>query len=337
MTFRNSVVGGTTLVRPAIKSPNYVAGSTGWSINADGSAEFNNITIRGAGVGTPIVVGPSTGPQITIGYTGTESNIRFPMNSPKENFVAQINAAVFNSGGATENLSLQIRGPSVDDATDRLELLLDSQNNDGSSEANMILRLAGGSSGTLMSVDKASGFAFNRAVEVAPTTNGIQLSVNAPVGVADALLSLAINSGVYFDVNELGVIETYANSAFTTYTPVVTGAGTATFSTLDGWYQRVGKMVFFTIYAVLNNVGSGVATVSVTAPTSLYRGTRQVVVGHIDGMASGINGSAELIVIAAGSGSTFDRIRVPAGTNVTGGQLDTTGGTLTFTGWYREA
>lgn len=47
MGFVNSVVGGLTLVRAAIRSPNYVAGSAGWSINKDGSAEFSNILVRG--------------------------------------------------------------------------------------------------------------------------------------------------------------------------------------------------------------------------------------------------------------------------------------------------
>lgn len=47
MGFRNPIVGGTTLVRSAIKSPNYSAGSSGWTINADGTAEFNSMTIRG--------------------------------------------------------------------------------------------------------------------------------------------------------------------------------------------------------------------------------------------------------------------------------------------------
>lgn len=42
----NPVVAGTVLRRPAIQSPNYVTGSVGWTINADGSAEFNNVVIR---------------------------------------------------------------------------------------------------------------------------------------------------------------------------------------------------------------------------------------------------------------------------------------------------
>lgn len=47
MTFRSSILAGVNLVRAAIRSPNYVAGADGWTINQDGSAEFNNITIRG--------------------------------------------------------------------------------------------------------------------------------------------------------------------------------------------------------------------------------------------------------------------------------------------------
>lgn len=44
--------GYITLRIPAIRSPNYVLGATGWTINQDGSAEFNNLTIRGTFFGT---------------------------------------------------------------------------------------------------------------------------------------------------------------------------------------------------------------------------------------------------------------------------------------------
>ena len=50
------VVGSTVLRRPAIQSPNYSAGSAGWTINSDGSAEFNNLTIRGTFQGTDFVI-----------------------------------------------------------------------------------------------------------------------------------------------------------------------------------------------------------------------------------------------------------------------------------------
>ena len=49
--FTDPVVGGTILRRPAIRSPNYALGSAGWTIDQDGSAEFNNLTIRGQFLG----------------------------------------------------------------------------------------------------------------------------------------------------------------------------------------------------------------------------------------------------------------------------------------------
>ena len=45
--FRNPIVAGLNLIRSAIRSPNFLTGVSGWSINRDGSAEFNNATIRG--------------------------------------------------------------------------------------------------------------------------------------------------------------------------------------------------------------------------------------------------------------------------------------------------
>lgn len=47
MTFQQNVVGGTALLRDAINSPNFITGQQGWSINRDGSAEFNSVVVRG--------------------------------------------------------------------------------------------------------------------------------------------------------------------------------------------------------------------------------------------------------------------------------------------------
>jgi len=47
--FSNEITGANGgLVRNWIQSPNYIAGSTGWRISKDGSAEFNNGTFRGS-------------------------------------------------------------------------------------------------------------------------------------------------------------------------------------------------------------------------------------------------------------------------------------------------
>lgn len=57
MAFSNPITGGQgALIRPAIKSPDYDPGVSGWSINRDGSAEFNNLTVRGTFNGTDYVV-----------------------------------------------------------------------------------------------------------------------------------------------------------------------------------------------------------------------------------------------------------------------------------------
>ena len=48
MQFSNPIVGGAgSLVRQSIHSPDYVAGVSGWTINKDGTAEFNSTAIRG--------------------------------------------------------------------------------------------------------------------------------------------------------------------------------------------------------------------------------------------------------------------------------------------------
>lgn len=48
MGFTNPITGQNgALIRSSIHSPNYVAGSTGWTINKDGTVEFNSGTFRG--------------------------------------------------------------------------------------------------------------------------------------------------------------------------------------------------------------------------------------------------------------------------------------------------
>lgn len=55
--FSNPVLGGQgALVRKRAKSPDYQTGVAGWSINQDGSAEFNNLNIRGTFFGVNYVI-----------------------------------------------------------------------------------------------------------------------------------------------------------------------------------------------------------------------------------------------------------------------------------------
>lgn len=47
MAFRSPILAGPTLVRAAIQSANFLAGSAGWQIQRNGNAEFNGATFRG--------------------------------------------------------------------------------------------------------------------------------------------------------------------------------------------------------------------------------------------------------------------------------------------------
>lgn len=55
--FENAILAGVTLIREAIQSQNFQAGSAGWQINADGTAEFSDLTIRSSdGSGSTVTV-----------------------------------------------------------------------------------------------------------------------------------------------------------------------------------------------------------------------------------------------------------------------------------------
>lgn len=61
-----AITGGTVLRTPAIQSPNYVAGVSGWIVRSDGSAEFNAGTFRGS-----IEVGSLTGQHFWVNNPNT--------------------------------------------------------------------------------------------------------------------------------------------------------------------------------------------------------------------------------------------------------------------------
>ena len=47
--FNNSIVGGQgVLIRPSVHSPGYIPETTGWSINEDGTADFNDVHLHGS-------------------------------------------------------------------------------------------------------------------------------------------------------------------------------------------------------------------------------------------------------------------------------------------------
>lgn len=73
MTFNNSILAGTTLVRDAIQSENFQTGVTGWRIERDGDAEFNDVTVRGE----LEVVGTDPTDKLTASLNSGTPQIRF--------------------------------------------------------------------------------------------------------------------------------------------------------------------------------------------------------------------------------------------------------------------
>jgi hypothetical protein len=64
--FANQPIGGTTLVRSAIKSPNFSeSGQTGWAVAKNGDAFFFNLTASGSILGGNISGADITGSNIS--------------------------------------------------------------------------------------------------------------------------------------------------------------------------------------------------------------------------------------------------------------------------------
>jgi hypothetical protein len=135
------------------------------------------------------------------------------------------------------------------------------------------------------------------------------------------------------------------DNQFTTFTPTVTGGGSATWATRTGWYTRHDNLITVNVHLIVGTAGSGTSTVAVDMPTPVYRGTRQVLVMHTE--STGPNGShignGQCVFFAGGAATpTSDRLRTSSNdatnrdANLTGADL-LTGGTITIQGSYRAA
>ncbi len=111
MPFSNPLTGGDgALIYPRIKSPDYVPGVSGWSIERDGSSEFNDVVMRGE----LLVRDPDTGSYVRIWNQnpgdGAVIEIR-PGDSVGDvdapAYIATGTDPVFGAGG------LSISGPSI--------------------------------------------------------------------------------------------------------------------------------------------------------------------------------------------------------------------------------
>jgi len=385
MPFRNSVVGGTTLVRPAIKSPNYVPGVSGWSINIDGSAEFNDVDVRGTLESTNYVPGVSgwhldqTGSaefnDVTIrGSTQVGGDILMYDGAPA---VGTLAFTISQDGGtdqygntypdglrsrdtsgAQQHQFLRIDkfgninfGRDTWDNTADVFITADAINmnspwNDSGTKSDPITMhfYTGDADGTPRAIADFGAFlngqdidlqVYGTLLSTPVTTSSTGVLVNAPTGQTGSLLSLRVNGDSKFTVDADGILPTYADNAFTAYTPAVSGGGTVTWTTRTGWWQRVGKMIYFNAYLVVNAAGSTASSFMISAPVSIDRTTRQNVSIYLEGLTGG-SGSGQLVSLTGGSGASFDRTFSSTGAIIQGQHL-AAGAVLTATGWIREA
>jgi hypothetical protein len=188
---------------------------------------------------------------------------------------------------------------------------------------------------------KARGADWRRATVATVGTDGT-------ITTADGIICRRMETYAHPLVGDLCVISQSGNgnwltagrlvgatdTEWTTYTPTVTNAGTATFSIRDGWYKRLGGLVFFGAYITASAVGTGTANVMFSLPTAPFRGVanrRQAIPCHLSNVGSCLG-----IVAAGGTLAAVDSITSSTGANVIGTGI-AANTIITATGMYREA
>lgn len=276
-----------TILLAALKSLNFVTGVSGWRIQRNGNAEFNNVTIRGG-----VIVSGSA-----LYYSTSPGQFN------------KLIASISESGGIDQYGNVYL--PTI------VSYFADP----GGAVACKLL---------------FSGLEYYTAADESGPWVGPNSFIAYQHGVND---QIEVGGQVTIDGNVLlnQQITQYDSDLFSVYTPTVANDGTTTYTTRIGWWQRIGKMVYFCAYVQWGAAGSGTTPITITAPTNLYRGTRQTIGGHFEG-ASGKAGHIVGLAFTGGTVNIIDRIRAGTGgtTNLTGADI-ANGDILVVEGWYREA
>jgi hypothetical protein len=299
--FANSVVGGGgDLIRESIHSPGYMPGISGWSINRDDSAEFNDLTARGT-----VEVGPDDSFQIVIRTDSGAGLIEIYTHAATEGSPGNIRAQVGNAGAANEYLRTQVQSPRHPNGTadDYILLSLNSQNADNTSRANLQIARADGSGGP---IDLIASFDENNIflesdVWLSGNLNGWGTWTPTWAGIGTA--TFTTNTGYY---KNFGDIYWFALNA--TVNANGSGAGVVTF-TLPATPHRGLSQIFPLFFA------AGGAT--------SYR------TGYAFVFTSGSGTAIDQIRVQNG-GATNNLV------NMVGTDL-TTGRSITVQGWFRKA
>lgn len=236
MPFSNPIIGGGgTLIREAISSPDYAAGVAGWSIKRDGSAEFNDVAIRGS-----LTTGPDGSDHIFIpdgaaevdfvlGTNGATARARTAQLGAGPTAMAGIDlessAYTNTTSGQVERAFVHLRGSFGTGANVQLGLLNEaSQQPVGPRLA--VQQAVGGSIGELAVYD-ASGTGF----QVGPRLrwDDTHLRINAyPAGASPGIGSTWIDVDASTGITAQGIFPTSP-----LVTPVFTPAANWTVNTFD--------------------------------------------------------------------------------------------------------
>lgn len=172
--FQNPPVGAQgALTRDRIKSPDFQTGVTGWSVDKDGSAEFQSAILRGQ----ITVTDPNTGHSVVI-QTGS---ILLFTGSVHEavNGSGLIFPTVLNAGLANEQLATVVQSPVVSDigVGSPAQYIATSQSRDGTVGA--LHRFSDSFSTDTFVVDATKGV-FSAKNMISGTVNIVPSAANTP-------------------------------------------------------------------------------------------------------------------------------------------------------------
>jgi hypothetical protein len=210
-----------SLVLPAIHSPNFSTGVSGWTINKDGSAEFNNLTIRGTFFGTTFIINSSGAFFYSAAPALGNLVASIATNSGTDSFGNTYTAGItsYHPNGAGGFFSRAFLSSSGD-----LELQSSS-----TAAVGIISTAAAGGGGSAITIQTEgyTGDSFNDLVLQSPNAGGV-----------------GSWNGTEFDAN-------FFNAPVNTYTPTWTvAAGTNPVignGTITGRFIQLGKWVFFNV------------------------------------------------------------------------------------------
>lgn len=330
MQFQDDLAAGVVLVRPALMSPNYSPGAAGWVVNADGSAELNNVVIRGGTTvsGTSLYYNGTPGPgKLILSISATAGTDAYGNSYPAG---VQWKDTAGTLGIAGTDLSLS--------ATDGSKVEVTAAGLFGNG-----IYLTPPASTDSTWVPGAAVADFNSNAPDSPYMSLYSPYDSVTGRSANIVLtgSDKLNRPTEIDLNADQItlsspVTSYAGNTMTTYTPTVTGDGGAVYTTRTGRWRRFGPWAWVEIDLVVGaTAGTGTTPLSVTAPAVLDKSVRQFLPGSGDSL-TGNSGSLTGLSLTGANSNVIDRLRNSTGANLTGSSLQANG-VVTLRGWLRLA